>query len=143
MKLLSTAALVAASVGLAVAHDEHVGQHIPKLLGGRKLMAALNTRGGMAVHDHILARNSAAELRQNAILQRRQDESEGRCGAGIGSCQAGYCCSAEGSDILLFLSGARRMLTLFCRWCGKTKVYCSAPDCQINYSAACDGVGIG
>ena len=26
------------------------------------------------------------------------------------------------------------------RWCGKGINYCSAPDCQINYASACDGV---
>jgi len=28
------------------------------------------------------------------------------------------------------------------RWCGTGLEYCSAPDCQINYAAACDAVNI-
>ncbi|KAM7204032.1 hypothetical protein V8F20_003730 [Naviculisporaceae sp. PSN 640] len=124
MKLLPAAALLAASVGLAVAHNEHGGQHIPKLVGGRKLMAALNRRQGVVTSNDLLSRNAAASHKEHAGPKRRQDDededSEGRCGAGIGSCPVGYCCSAEG-------------------WCGTSKSYCSAPDCQINYSSACDG----
>jgi hypothetical protein len=26
-----------------------------------------------------------------------------------------------------------------CRYCGTGRVYCQAPDCQINYGPACDG----
>lgn len=98
MKLLSAAAVLAASVGLAVAHNEHGGQHVPKLVGGRKLMAALNRRHGAVASNDLLSRNAAASHKDHAGPKKRQDDisADGRCGPGIGSCQVGYCCSAEG-----------------------------------------------
>ncbi|KAK3322389.1 glycoside hydrolase/deacetylase [Apodospora peruviana] len=119
MKLLSTT-FFAASIGLAAAHGDHEGQHIPKLVGGRKLLADLNMRRGLLGHDSVVSRDGVSPTKQQESLRRRQDDDDPQCGPGIGSCDAGYCCSAEG-------------------WCGKTKVYCAAPDCQINYSSGCDG----
>ncbi|KAK4461424.1 hypothetical protein QBC42DRAFT_270170 [Cladorrhinum samala] len=112
--------ILAASLGLAAAHGEHAGQHIPKLLGGRKILSNLGERWKAVVRDAKTATTYGPhQKRQAQGLDRRQNTS-GRCGASAGSCADGYCCSAEG-------------------WCGRGKDYCSAPDCQINYGPACDG----
>ncbi|KAM7215718.1 hypothetical protein V8F06_008912 [Rhypophila decipiens] len=123
MKFLPATALLAASVGLVGAHSEDGARHVPKLVGGRKLMAAMNRRHGAEAYDDILSRNAEASYREHVGPKKRQDDeddAEGRCGPNYGSCASGKCCSAEG-------------------WCGTSKSYCSAPDCQINYSSACDG----
>ncbi|KAK3375148.1 hypothetical protein B0H63DRAFT_526423 [Podospora didyma] len=122
MKLLS--ALLAASLGLATAHGDHEGQHVPKFVGSRRFLADMQMRKGVAAHVPIAASRQAPSAKNSDQLGKRQDAvtvgADSKCGAGVGSCPADYCCSAEG-------------------WCGKTKEYCSAPDCQINYGPGCDG----
>lgn len=118
MKLSS--ALLAASLGLAAAHGDNDGQHVPKLLGGRRFMADVKMRRPVVAHESLPARRPAASAKKANHLQERQsDNTNGQCGPGVGSCAAAYCCSPEG-------------------WCGKTKDYCAAPDCQINYGTGCD-----
>ncbi|KAK3996115.1 hypothetical protein QBC44DRAFT_232672 [Cladorrhinum sp. PSN332] len=117
MKLSIT--LLAASLGLATAHDGHAGQHVPKLLGGRKFLSELGARWNMAVHDATNAKKYGPHQRQARSLDKRQNTS-GKCGGSSGSCAEGYCCSAAG-------------------WCGRGEDYCTAPDCQINYGPGCDG----
>ncbi|KAK3692551.1 hypothetical protein B0T22DRAFT_17007 [Podospora appendiculata] len=118
MKLSST--LLAACFGLATAHGDHEGQHIPKIVGGRKLLADIKMRRAMANHDPVVARKPVIFNSQSDNLEKRQGGVDGQCGSGVGSCATGYCCSAEG-------------------WCGKSVDYCSAPDCQLNYGTGCDG----
>ncbi|KAH6850175.1 hypothetical protein B0I37DRAFT_107019 [Chaetomium sp. MPI-CAGE-AT-0009] len=118
MKLSS--AILAASLGLAWAHDDH-GQHVPKLLGVRKFVSGLEARRRAASSEqHTAARRQRLPTNRRGNLKGRQDDDdEGRCGPGIGACPDGDCCSFEG-------------------WCGRGAEYCSAPDCQINYGTGCD-----
>ncbi|KAK0630818.1 hypothetical protein B0T17DRAFT_232316 [Bombardia bombarda] len=116
MKL--SCALLAASFGLVAAHNDHEGRHIPKLLGGRKFLSDVKVPRATDSDKHIPIRQPVASSRNQGGLERRADDA--KCGAGVGSCDAGYCCSYEG-------------------WCGKTKDYCTAPDCQLSYGPACDG----
>ncbi|KAL2146005.1 hypothetical protein VTI28DRAFT_5662 [Corynascus sepedonium] len=118
MRLSST--VLAASLGLALAHDNH-GQHVPKLLGARGFLSDLSARrrtslGGLPATGRPTSRRGDLKKRQD---DGDDDDGEGRCGPGYGSCPDGECCSFEG-------------------WCGTGLEYCSAPDCQINYAAACD-----
>lgn len=48
-------------------------------------------------------------------LEKRQ-----ACGAGVGSCPSGQCCSAAGQ-------------------CGTGATFCIGPDCQLAYGPGCDG----
>jgi hypothetical protein len=118
-----SSAFVTVLIGLAAAHGDHDGQHIPKLLGGRRFLADLKARRGLTPRPRTVAKTPLGPARQPGSLRNRQidDNVDGPCGPGIGSCAVGYCCSYGG-------------------WCGKAKDYCSAPDCQINYGSGCDGV---
>lgn len=115
---------MATLLGFAIAHDEHGGQHIPKLLGGRRFLSTL----GLSRPGPLLPQKSrvASEPIKYApggdrIGPRQIDDNiDGPCGPGFGSCAPEYCCSSGG-------------------WCGKGLQYCSAPDCQINYATGCDG----
>ncbi|KAK4227694.1 hypothetical protein QBC38DRAFT_363624 [Podospora fimiseda] len=117
MKLSTT--ILAASVGWVTAHDDHVGQHVPKLLGGRKFLSGLVARWKMAAHEATVTKTYGPQQRQAQSLDKRQN-TNGKCGGSAGSCAQGYCCSAAG-------------------WCGKGGDYCTAPDCQISYGSGCDG----
>lgn len=118
-----SSALVAALFGLAAAHSDHDGQHVPKLLGGRRFLANLKARQIVPRSPTAARAPTGPERRHDSLHNRQSDadaDAESRCGPAIGSCATGYCCSAEG-------------------WCGKSKDYCAAPDCQINYGSGCDG----
>lgn len=91
MKL--SAAILAASLGLALAHDDN-GQHMPKLVGGRKFLSGFTARRQAASGDFGVAKRHHLSTSQRGDLKERQDDA--RCGPGIGSCAAGLCCSAEG-----------------------------------------------
>ncbi|KAF2024409.1 glycoside hydrolase/deacetylase [Setomelanomma holmii] len=58
---------------------------------------------------------------KHGLLETRQGGQNGRCGPnfGVASCDAGFCCSAEG-------------------YCGTTTDHCKAPDCLFQYGPACD-----
>ncbi|KAK3302146.1 uncharacterized protein B0T15DRAFT_294021 [Chaetomium strumarium] len=117
MKLLC--ALLAALLGLALAHDNH-GPHIPKALGGRKLLSRLEARKRAMPREHAVTGRQYGPASPRGKLEARQvGPDDTRCGPGSGSCASGYCCSAEG-------------------WCGKGQDYCTAPDCQIDYGPGCD-----
>lgn len=95
MKLLS--ALLAASIGLALAHDDHGGQHIPKILGPRKFLSALEARRKVMSRGHVDTGRQHMAVRPRGTLRQRQDDGDdAQCGPGVGSCASGYCCSAEG-----------------------------------------------
>lgn len=93
MKLSST--ILAASLGVAFAHDGNHGQHIPKLVGGRRLLAGLDTRGRAPLRERDAAKTPQFATKDSGGLQSRADQDT-RCGAGVGSCASGVCCSAEG-----------------------------------------------
>ncbi|KAF2667914.1 glycoside hydrolase/deacetylase [Microthyrium microscopicum] len=61
-------------------------------------------------------RKNGAKKRE---IGRRQTSTDGSCGAGVGTCPAGQCCSASG-------------------WCGVGIQYCASPDCQLDYGPGCD-----
>ena len=93
MRFSTALATVAAVAPIVSAHD---GPGIPKISGLN--MRDLKARNLM---DSIKAR--AAELTQDAHahekrgdLKPRQGGTDGKCGAGFGSCDAGYCCSSAG-----------------------------------------------
>lgn len=96
MKLSST--LLAASLGLAFAHGDHNSQHLPKILGGRKFLSELGARRKQASHENLIPRKHVTPAKRQGSLEKRQDDenTDGRCGPGIGACATGYCCSAEG-----------------------------------------------
>ncbi|KAK4178456.1 hypothetical protein QBC36DRAFT_368153 [Triangularia setosa] len=120
MKLSAT--ILAAFLGLAAAHGDHGGQHIPKILGGRKFLSELEARRRMpqSVQEPNMIKRHPPSSQPQHYAGKRQENTSGKCGASGGSCASGYCCSAEG-------------------WCGRGIDYCSAPDCQLNYGPGCDG----
>jgi peptidoglycan/xylan/chitin deacetylase (PgdA/CDA1 family) len=120
MKWSST--ILAASLGLAAAHGDSEGPHMPKFLGARKFLAELNREraAGPALAEHIVAKSATNSERSHRHQRRQDGGTDGQCGGRHGSCASGYCCSAEG-------------------WCGKGTDYCEAPDCQISYGPGCDG----
>ena len=97
MRYSTTIAAVAAVAPIISAHD---GPRIPKIAGLN--MRDLKARNLM---DNIKAR--AAELAWDAHvpdkqrLKPRQGGTDGKCGAGFGSCEAGYCCSETGCKLRL------------------------------------------
>lgn len=138
MKLLS--AFLASFLGLALAHNDHGGQHIPKVLAGRKFLSELEAQRKSTLRDLPVAGRQNMAAKQQGSLKQRQDDDDDRCGPGFGSCASGDCCSYEGCVVLHFSYHSGIQLTCRNRWCGKGKDYCSAPDCQINYSTGCDAV---
>jgi len=102
-------AAVAAVAPLVNGH----GSPLPKILGlnprdlkARSLLANLGARFE-EVHEFA---------KEAKPLKARQDDRE--CGAGIGSCSAGQCCSQSG-------------------YCGTDDDYCYAPGCDYAYGPGC------
>ncbi|KAJ4159426.1 uncharacterized protein LMH87_008328 [Akanthomyces muscarius] len=62
----------------------------------------------------VVAHASLPSVAGINTLHKRQE-----CGAGVGSCAPGLCCSEGG-------------------WCGKTREYCGGSQCQLEYSDSCD-----
>lgn len=96
---------VAALFGLAAAHGDHEGQHMPKLLGGRRFLADLKARQGMTARLPTAGRVPIGPERRQESLHGRQidDNVDGKCGPGVGSCAPGYCCSSGGSVLSLYM----------------------------------------
>jgi len=96
MKLSST--LVAAWLALVAGHGDHGGQHIPKLVGGRRFLSDMRMRRAATVQGPTFAGAQDRSVKQPQLLDNRQidDNTDGKCGPGVGSCAPGYCCSAEG-----------------------------------------------
>lgn len=67
-----------------------------------------------ALSDVVVAHASLPGLAGIRTLHKRQE-----CGAGVGSCPPGRCCSEGG-------------------WCGTTHEYCGGSQCQLEYSDSCD-----
>lgn len=92
MRFPTAIAAVAAVVPIISAHD---GPGIPKIAGlNMRDMKARNLMDNIRTRAAELTRNTIHE--EHASLKPRQGGTNGRCGAGLGSCDAGYCCSASG-----------------------------------------------
>ena len=89
--------------GLVTSHGDHEGQHVPKLLGGRKFLSDIKFRQSVPLAKPIGPRmQERSERRQanggrNGGKRQIEDNTDGPCGPGAGSCAEGYCCSVEGS----------------------------------------------
>lgn len=110
MHFSTALAIVAAVAPLANAH----GSPMPKIVGlnprdlkARSLLANLGARF-TEVHEFA---------KEAKPLKARQDDDR-QCGAGIGSCAAGQCCSQSG-------------------YCGNDDDYCYAPGCNYQYGPGC------
>ncbi len=100
------------------------------LPAGLLMVSSFRLVNGHGIDVRIESSSSGAEL--NVRFGERISEGHERehkpekrqssqaCGAGIGSCPAGQCCSADGQ-------------------CGTGINFCSGPDCQLAYGPACDG----
>lgn len=109
-----------ASVGAAHSDPRDIHAGIPKMLGGRKLMAELRAENALPEALKMEKREPVVQhMRSVEELEERQISTNGQCGPGFGHCPAGQCCSIEG-------------------WCGNGIDYCAAPDCQFLYGPACD-----
>ncbi|KAK3937242.1 carbohydrate esterase, partial [Diplogelasinospora grovesii] len=128
---LSWCGLLATSLGLAAAHGNHDdnGQHVPRMLGGKKLLSDMKLRRALSGQESFAGRRPLVDpvykqqrrsISSGELEERQTGGTDGQCGPGVGSCASGYCCSPEG-------------------WCGKTTDYCESPDCQLNYGSGCDG----
>jgi hypothetical protein len=85
--------LVAVSLtALPALIDAHDGFAVPKLVG-RRSVGELKARNAFGTKDQ--KRSPAPEPVAGPKLEARQNTA-GPCGAGAGSCAAGYCCSAAG-----------------------------------------------
>lgn len=118
MQLTSTIAVALATLPAIIqAH----GSFAPKLVGLRSV-EELKARNAFRLKSRAPVPHpapvAAPQPASQPQIQKRQN-TDGQCGAGKGSCAAGYCCSIEG-------------------WCGKGPDYCSAPDCQFRYGTGCD-----
>jgi hypothetical protein len=93
-----SSALLAAGLGLASAHAEG-GRHVPKLVGARKFLSEMKMKRHLDSESPVARAAAVAEpelvVEGPANLEKRQN-TDGQCGAGFGSCAAGYCCSPEG-----------------------------------------------
>lgn len=81
---------------LVTAHDDHI-PGVPKIFG---LGAGVNAREVIGFRS---PRRAAQLLNEKHLMgKRQQGGTDGRCGpnGGGASCAAGYCCSAEVSDIV-------------------------------------------
>lgn len=101
-----TPVVLAALPALTLAHSEGHAL-LPKLVGGRKMLSELRSRGllnseiealtNVASHAHEV-REVTAEQKEKKVLDSR-DNTDGQCGVGVEgtpSCAEGYCCSPAG-----------------------------------------------
>lgn len=86
-----SSALIAASCGLVAAHGD---LPIPKIVGGRKLLADMRARRIPDLPRPQPVQHVHVERRSKS--EKRQANTSGQCGKGYGSCAVGYCCSSEG-----------------------------------------------
>ena len=68
-------------------------------------MSGLGARGKAGAYEqHVQGRKHApANPRESLVRRQDDDDDEGRCGPGIGSCSPGDCCSFEGCVPLVAL----------------------------------------
>lgn len=95
------AVVVSALVSLTRAHDDpreiHAG--VPKLLGARQFLSELKARNALpdafaVPTEHIEERQLLSDETVDT-LEARQN-SNGRCGPGLGTCATTECCSPAG-----------------------------------------------
>jgi peptidoglycan/xylan/chitin deacetylase (PgdA/CDA1 family) len=106
----STLAAVAAVAPLVSAHGS---MGLPKIAGIN--MRDLKTRDLLANLEARIAEVSTAHAHEKRLTARQDDR---QCGAGIGSCPAGQCCSGAG-------------------YCGTDNDYCYSPGCNYQYGPGC------
>ncbi|TGO34687.1 hypothetical protein BHYA_0186g00170 [Botrytis hyacinthi] len=104
---------ILATVALASLSTAHSGPAMPKLMGGREFLQTVKGRNAMLAP---ITSPVHVEDRSPKVAARANDPNT--CGPGVGSC-VNACCSPEG-------------------YCGTTKEYCAAPDCQYKYGPLCD-----
>ncbi|KAI9646752.1 hypothetical protein NHQ30_004750 [Ciborinia camelliae] len=105
--------LLLVTVAFVSLSSAHSGPAMPKLMGGREFLQKIKGRNAIPAP---IASPVHVEERMPEIGPRANDPNT--CGPGIGSC-VNACCSPEG-------------------YCGTTKDYCAAPDCQFKYGPLCD-----
>jgi hypothetical protein len=108
--------------------------HFPTLFTSSLVICLVSCHGGVPGAPQIFGRRTVKKLKEREVWPIELESSEWlpehthklsarqrttTCGAGIGSCAAGLCCSVEG-------------------FCGTGKDSCEAPDCQFQYGPACD-----
>ncbi|OSS54028.1 hypothetical protein B5807_00423 [Epicoccum nigrum] len=106
----STLAAVAAIAPLVSAHG---GMGLPKIAGIN--MRDLKSRDLLANLEARIAEVKTAHAHENRLAARQDDR---QCGAGIGSCAAGQCCSGAG-------------------YCGTEDDYCYSPGCDYEHGPGC------
>ncbi|KAJ8117835.1 hypothetical protein OPT61_g1055 [Boeremia exigua] len=106
----STLAAVAAIAPFVNAHG---GMGLPRIAGIN--MRDLKSRDLLANLEARIAEVKVAHAHENHLTA-RQDDRE--CGAGIGSCPAGQCCSGAG-------------------YCGTEDDYCYSPGCDYEHGPGC------
>lgn len=70
---------------------------------------------GAEINFQFEEESSGLQEKGEVGLEKRQ-----ACGAGVGSCPTGQCCSIGGQ-------------------CGTGHAFCDGPSCQLAYGPACDG----
>lgn len=86
---------VAVVAPLVVAHGS--GPGVPQIMG-------LNVKDlkARSMLSSWISRAEATEVDHHEAHEKRQGgNADGQCGNGVGTCAAGYCCSAEGCTIPL------------------------------------------
>ncbi|KAJ4382155.1 hypothetical protein N0V86_002484 [Didymella sp. IMI 355093] len=106
----STLAAVAAVAPFVSAHG---GMGLPKIAGIN--MRDLKSRDLLANLEARIAEVQTAHAHANGLAARQDDR---QCGAGVGSCPAGQCCSGAG-------------------YCGTEDDYCYSPGCDYKYGPGC------
>jgi hypothetical protein len=91
--------LSALLASVACAHSEAGNSRngLPKIMGGSRFNANLKTRN---IFEYTKARDSEAGsvTKRSPVVAgtRTKNPRAQSCGAGVGSCPAGYCCSSDG-----------------------------------------------
>ncbi|KAF3002041.1 hypothetical protein E8E13_008907 [Curvularia kusanoi] len=106
----STFAAVAAIAPFVSAHG---GMGLPKIAGIN--MRDLKSRDLLATLEARIAEVKTAHAHENQLAARQDDR---QCGAGIGNCAAGQCCSGAG-------------------YCGTEDDYCYSPGCDYVHGPGC------
>lgn len=93
-KMQSTVVLLATLSALSSAHPDPRDVHasLPELIGGSKFMANLRSRN-IFIDEALSPLIQRGPVEAEPQLEARFTET---CGPGVGNCDAGYCCSAEG-----------------------------------------------
>jgi hypothetical protein len=131
MHVSAALAAVAAIAPLASAHGSDHGHGLPTIIGlnpkdlkARSLLSNLGARFATV--------NDFAKPQVAKPLEARQDDRQ--CGAGIGSCAAGQCCSQAGCGYSN-VTHANPSLTIID--CGTDDDFCYSPGCNYAFGPGC------